>query len=250
MSEQNENGNVNPLHEDFINSAPENLREAAAELAPVWDSYVQGKFTEAAEYRKQWEPYEELPLDKVTAEDIEDYLAFKELSSDPIKLKAWHEQWDSALHQQHPELFEEGVYEGEYTNDPALIQRLEALETRFQSEDQTKAQENAVAYVNGQLEEIKKDYPSLTPEDEDAICALANKYVKPGEAPPEDFIKQGFKDFQNIVGRTERDLFKTKESQPSPAQHGGRPSTSPTPITDFAAANEAARRAVIESMRS
>lgn len=244
---------TNPLHEDFINSAPEELRDAAAELAPVWDTYVQSKFQEAADYRKQWEPYKEVPLDQVGPEGVQDYIALQEIWNDPQQRYAWLSQQEATLRNEHPEFYDDegNLIEPQgYNNDPVLLQRLEALEGRFQSVDQQEAQKAAVEFVNGQLNEIKQDYPSLTPEDEDAICALANKYVKPGEAPPDDFIKQGFKDFQQIVGRTERDLFTKKESQPSPAQHGGRPSTSPTPITDFAAANEAARRAIVESMKA
>lgn len=244
---------TNPLHEDFINSAPEELRDAAAELAPVWDTYVQSKFQEAADYRKQWEPYKEVPLDQVGPEGVQDYIALQEIWNDPQQRYAWLSQQEATLRNEHPEFYDDegNLIEPQgYNNDPVLLQRLEALEGRFQSVDQQEAQKAAVEFVNGQLSEIKQDYPSLTPEDEDAICALANKYVKPGEAPPDDFIKQGFKDFQQIVGRTERDLFTKKESQPSPAQHGGRPSTSPTPITDFAAANEAARRAIVESMKA
>lgn len=244
---------TNPLHEDFINSAPEELRDAAAELAPVWDSYVQSKFQEAADYRKQWEPYKEVPLDQVGPEGVQDYIALQEIWNDPQQRYAWLSQQEATLRNEHPEFYDEDgnllEHQG-YNNDPVLMQRLEALEGRFQTEDQKEAQKAAVEYVTGQLNEIKQDYPSLTPEDEDAICALANKYVRPGEVPPDDFIKQGFKDFQQIVGRTERDLFTKKEGQPTPAQHGGRPATSPTPITDFAAANEAARRAIVESMKA
>jgi hypothetical protein len=249
--------NPNPLHEDFINSAPEELREAAAELAPVWDQYVQGKFSEAAEFRKQYEPYAELPLDQLTPEGIQEVLAFQQIQSDPVQLKAWHEQWDATLKSEHPELFDDyGNYQGE--TDPAILNELnqtkqqlqEVMQWRQEQEQSARAQE-ATAFVNAQLEEIKSEHTGLTDEDIDSICTLATKYVpNDGSAPPDDFIKQGYRDFQRIVGQTERELFKAKETQPNPAMHGGRSATAPTPITNFEAANEAARRAVIESMKN
>lgn len=258
MSDQNDNGNGNPLHEDFINSAPEELREAAAELAPVWDQYVQGKFTEAAEFRKQYEPFAELPMDQVTPEDIQDYLAFKEIQSDPAALKAWHEQWGNTLRADHPELFDDDGELLEGVTDPRLAAELAQTKQQLQELTEWRAglseQENAqkaAEYVNNQISEIKQEYPTLSDDDVDSICVLATKYLpKDGTQPPEDFIKQGFKDFQRIVGQTERELFKTKENQPTPAMHGGRSATSPTPITSFEGANEAARRAVIESMKN
>lgn len=261
MSDQqsgNGNGdNTNPIHEDFINSAPEELRDAAAELAPVWDSYVQKQFTEAAEFRKQYEPFAELPMDKVTPEDIQDYLAFKEIQADPAALKAWHEQWGNTLRTDHPELFDDdGTFVGE--TDPRIAAELASVKQQLaevtnwkQEQAQTEAANQATAFVNTQITEIKSDFPDLSDDDVDSICVLATKYIpKDGTQPPEDFIKQGFKDFQRIVGQTERELFTKKENQPTPAMHGGRASTTPSPITSFEGANEAARRAILESIKS
>lgn len=260
MSDQNENEVIegNPLHEDFINSAPEELREAAAELAPVWDTYVQGKFTEAAEFRKQYEQYEGLPLDQLTPEGIQEVINFQQIANDPIALKAWHEQWDLSLRNDHPELFdEEGEFLGGGT-DPRITAELAQVKQQLQEQidwrmgqDQTAAAQQATEFVNGQLDEIKKDFPTLSDDDVDNICVLATKYIpKDGTQPPEDFIKQGFKDFQRIVGQTERELFTKKENQPAPAMHGGRSSTTPSPITSFEGANEAARRAILESVKA
>lgn len=251
MSEQN------PLHEDFINSAPEELRDAAAELAPVWDQYVQGKFTEAAEFRKQYEPYAELPLDQLTPEDVQEVLAFQQIQADPHALKAWHEQWDAQIRASHPELFDDGgEYEGEA--DPRILQELNQTKQQLQElvdwrsglQQEQNAQQ-ATEYVNQQIAGIKEEYPTLSDDDVDSICTLSMKYIpQDGSQPPEDFIKQGFKDFQRIVGQTERNLFAVKETQPTPAQHGGRPNTGISPITTFDGANEAARRAVLESLKA
>lgn len=255
MSE--ENGN-NPLHEDFINSAPEELRDAAAELAPVWDQYVQGKFTEAAEFRKQYEPYAELPLDQLTPEGIQEVIAFQQIQSDPMALKAWHDQWDATLRAQNPELFPQEDEFGQPIEDPRILQELNQTKQQLQELTEWRSglqqQQNAdqaAQFVNSQIESLKEEYSTLSNDDIDAICTLATKYVPAdGSQPADDFIRQGFSDFQKIVGQTERNLFKAKENQPTPAMHGGRSSTSPSPITTFDGANEAAKRAIIEAMRN
>lgn len=248
---------VNPLHEDFINSAPEELRDAAAELAPVWDQYVQGKFTEAAEFRKQYEPYQELPLDQLSPEGVQEVLAFQQIQNDPVALKAWHDQWEATLRSEHPEFFDENEY-GEFQQDPRIAAELNQTKQQLQELtewraglEQNQSAQDAADFVNGQVNQLKEEYKTLTDEDIDSICVLATKYVpQDGSRPADDFIQQGFKDFQRIVGQTERELFKAKDNQPTPAMHGGRSNNVPTPITTFDGANEAAKRAIIESMRN
>lgn len=242
---------TNPIHEDFIKSAPEELRDAASQLAPVWDSYVQSKFQEAAEFRKQFEG--------LTQEDAQDYLAFKEIQQDPQKLVEWYNQWGTVLQQQHPDLFQQsdtteddfGLYE-DITQNPQFQQlqrEIQAQNEWIQSQQQEASLRQADEYVSGELGKIKQDHPYLTDQDLDDICALANRYVPddPSQETPDDLIQRGFKDFQALIGRTERSLFEKKDNQPKPAQHGGGIANSAEPITDFAAAAEAARRLVIQS---
>jgi hypothetical protein len=175
-----------------------------------------------------------------------------------MALKAWHDQWEATLKSEHPDLFPQEDEFGQPLEDPRLLQELnqtrqqlqEVLDWRQGLEQQESARE-AADYVNGQITELKNEYPTLTDENIDAICTLATKYVpQDGSKPADDFIKQGFKDFQGIVGQTERELFKVKEQQPNPAMHGGRSATAPSPITTFDGANEAAKRAIIEAMRN
>lgn len=244
----------NPIHEDFIQSAPEDLRDAASQLAPVWDKYVQAKFQEAADFRKQYEN-----LDDISPEELQDYQAFKELQADPQKLLEWHNQWDAVLRAQHPELFADDAeypYEPDETPraDPRynqLEQQLQAQQDWIAGQEAERMQREASDYVAGELEKIKTDAPYLTDQDLDDICALANRYVpdNPNEAPPEDLLQRGFKDFQALVGRTERSLFDKKTDQPTPAQRGGRPDTSVKAVTDFDEAGQMARRLIIESQK-
>lgn len=243
---------TNPIHEDFIQSAPEELRDAASQLAPVWDTYVQKKFQENADFRKSFDGF--------TQEELSDYQAFKELQNDPAKLKEWHDSWGAVLQQQHPELFQEQQQEfDEYSDFSQPDPRLTALEQQLQQQNQWIEQQQqhqvmqeAETFVTGELDKIKSEYPDLTQEDMDAICTLASRYVpdNPNEQPPDDLVQKGFKDFQSLVGRTERSLFEKKSNQPTPAQHGGGVSSNVEPVTDFGAAAEAARRLIIQSQKA
>lgn len=250
--EQEETVEANPMHEDFIQSAPEDLRDAASQLAPVWDSYVQKKFQENADFRKSFEGF--------TAEELTDYQAFKEIQNDPQKLKEWHDSWGAVLQQQHPDLFQETQADFYEPNDnefrdpryTQLEQQLQQQNQWIQEQQQQQILAESEKFVTGELDKIKTEYPDLTQEDMDAICTLSAKYVpdNPNEQPPEDLIQRGFKDFQSLVGRTERSLFEKKSNQPTPAQHGGGVTSNAEPVTDFGAAAEAARRLIVQSQKA
>jgi hypothetical protein len=53
-----------------------------------------------------------------------------------------------------------------------------------QEQEQSARAQEATAFVNAQLEEIKSEHTGLTDEDIDSICTLATKYVpNDGSAP-------------------------------------------------------------------
>jgi hypothetical protein len=89
-----ENGNGsqgNGLHESFISSAPEHLRDAARQLVPYWDPYVQRQFTDHANYRKNWEPYEQLGVNELDPGELEELLNFREIIQDEDQFREWYD---------------------------------------------------------------------------------------------------------------------------------------------------------------
>jgi hypothetical protein len=62
-----------------------------------------------------------------------------------------------------------------------------------------------------------------------------------------DPIAQGFEDYKELLAEGEKGLFKSKSSQPKPAEGPGAASTSPEKITTFDQAKAAARERLRQS---
>jgi DNA repair ATPase RecN len=234
------------LHEQFVSNAPEHLRDAARELVPHWDQYVQRQFTDNADYRKQWEPFEQLGINQLDPGELQELLEFRDIVSDEDKFREWHRDVGELLGGD-----ENGAGEDEF-DDPALSQMKQQMDQMQQfmqqmaqdreMQQQQQAFQQTAMQVRQELDGLKKDNPDLTEEDEDYICTLALKYDS------EDAIKRGFQDFQKLMGRAEQGVFKSKETDPSlrvAPVGGGNNDTSTEPVTTF----EQAARAARERMR-
>lgn len=233
------------LHEQFVSTAPEHLQDAARELVPHWDQYVQRQFTDAADYRKGWEPYEQLGVNELEPQELQELLEFRNIVQDEDAFRQWHQDIGEILGGG-----EEASADDEYT-DPqvqALQQQLgqmqqmvEGLVQNTQQQQQQQAFQETAMGVRQELDALKKNNPDLTEEDEDYICTLALKYDS------SDAIQRGYQDYEKLMGRAEKGVFnnKTDPSLRVAPVNGGTQDTSTEPITTF----EQAARAARERMR-
>lgn len=238
-AEQGSQGNG--LHESFISSAPEHLRDAARELVPYWDPYVQRQFGDHASYRKNWEPYEQLGVNEIEPSELQELLEFRNIIQDEDQFREWYQNVGELLGEQ-----DEGTQEvaDEYGLPPELLQSIQGMqqelaEMRQEREQQQQMQvlNQTAAEVRQELDALKKDNPNLSEEDEDYICTLALKYDTP------DALQKGYQDFQKLMGRAEKGVFQnhTDPSLRVAPVSGGNNNTSVEPITSFDQAARAAR---------
>src|SRR6266496_462591 len=232
----------NPIHEEFISALPEELQEDAGKYVEHWDKYVQDKFGENAEEIKGWEPYSNIQVDENTAinirdippEELAELLAWREIANDPEELAKYSGEQEVPEDPQVAQLLQQ-------------VTELSAWKQQQEQQSAQMAQEAQVAqaqtWVDSELGKIKEQYPKLSDQDIDDICALASRYE-----PADDVIQKGFKDFQEIVARTEREFFQKKAGQPRPAESGGAPNTAAEPIRTYDDASEAARMRLRESL--
>jgi uncharacterized protein (DUF433 family) len=239
-----EETNDNELHKDFLDNLPEDVdRDVAEQLVPHWDKYVQEKFMTNAEEQKKWEPYSALQvgdntvdLRTVKPEELAELLTYMNMSEEELT-----EALGGTTTKPSPE-------EEEYV-DPleAEVKELRAWrEEQTQKEQERITQEQAAqsaAWVNSEIDKIKKDYPDLTDDHVNYICALAARYPV-----DEEMVQKGFADFQKLVGETEKNFFEKKEAQPKPAVQGGTSNTEPGNIKDFEVATEAAAARIRRAM--
>ena len=230
----------NGLHESFISSAPEHLRDAARELVPYWDPYVQKQFTEHSQFRKSMEPYEQLGISDVDPQELQELLEFREILQDEDQFRQWYESIGELMGD--PQAQQEIA--DELGLPPELLQTInetqqavQALLQQQQAQAQQQALQQTAQEVRQELDALKKDNPNLTDEDEDFICTLALKYDTP------DALQKGFQDYQKLMGRAEQGVFNSKTSpdlRVAPVS-GGNSDTSTEPVTTFEQAARAAR---------
>jgi hypothetical protein len=210
----------NGLYPDLSN-VPEGVRQAVLPLLKEYEGNATRKFQEAAEYRKQWEPFEQLGINQIDPEEMADLLAFRELACDP-------QQYD-----QQPS--EEGGMDMGALEDMigrALDQRLGPIEQTFQQQQEAQNLAQAESYITSQLDGLQEQHGEF---DRDAVCQLALAYDGP------EAVEKGFADYQRLIGQAEKGVLSGKLQQPPPPEQGGRPGTQAKSITDFGEASQAAR---------
>lgn len=227
---------TNPGLYPDLSAVPEDVRDIVTPLLKQFEGNVTRKFQEAAEFRKTWEPFQELGVHQVDPDELRELLAFRELAQDPDQFKAWYEAvgQEMGLHQQaaQPEAPAPGDPAAlESTLAKLLDQRLGPIEQAYQSQQEQARLQHAESFVNSKLDELKAEHGEF---DADAVCQLALAYEG------NDAIDRGFADYQRLVGQVEKNVFESKLQQPDSPAQGGRPATQQKPITDFAEAKKAA----------
>jgi hypothetical protein len=237
-----------------LSGAPDELRPFLEQEMKKVEANVTRKFQEAADFRKQWEPYSGVEgLTDIDPEELGQLLAFQRGPlSDEQQFIDWYQNIGQELGLL-PEQSEDGG-EDEYGEDgdgeldPALegaIQR--ALDARLapfeaqlsqQNEQLTAAQQeqrvnDAQQEIRGELDALREQHGDF---NEDLVCQLALAY----DGAP-DMIQRAFADFQRFSGEAESSFVEGKNGSPAPANSGGIPATQVEPITDFRTAKEAAR---------
>lgn len=234
----------NGLHESFISSAPEHLRDAARELVPYWDPYVQKQFTDHANYRKGWEPYEQLGINELDPSELEELLQFRDIVQDEDRFREWYQEIGNLLGDDPTST--QDTTADEYGLPPELLQAINSMQQQLQELTQDRQMQaeqqmlNQTAQeVRQELDQLKSQNPNIEWDDEveDTVCTLALKYDTP------DALQRGFQDFQKLIGRGEKSVF---QSRTDPALRvapvsGGNNNTSVEPVTTFEQAARAAR---------
>lgn len=223
-----------------LSAAPEHLRPLLeAELKKV-EARVTPRFQEAADYRKQWEPYEGVEgLTDIPPEVLENLLSFGRLAAvdDQGKLadregfESWWKQVGDSFG-----LFDEGNALAEPDAGGKSEQMLEQVKDMFEerfapleqklTEQENQARQQAVHdQIDGEFAKLESEHGALDDDTRRRVLALAYAHIDPETGAGEDIIAKGFADFQAIAGKGADDLLGPKLDQGAPVANGGAPST-------------------------
>lgn len=237
------------FYQEYLqNEVPEDYREHVEPYLRSIESNANEKFREHAEYRKQYEPYDELNLSQYEPEGLANLLAFAELMEDEEKFKEWVTETGQKLgigqELNQGDEFDDGD-DGEFGEldldtirtafGELLDDRLGPLEERLNSSDQERQSNEANQIIETKMEELHEQHGDF---DEQAVYKLAFALSESSDDP----IQAGFDEYQRIVGNIQTETVNGQVEQPAPPERGGGPAnTNQKPPTDFAEASKMAK---------
>jgi len=211
-----------------LNAAPAELRPYLEAELKKYEGNITRKFQEAADYRKQWEPYETAGVNQVAPEELAELLQLREVFSDEDAFKEW---WQSVGSELGYEGQPDPGAEDPFVADPDAGPNTEEIEAQVQQQSDQQRVAEAQTQIDQQLAQLKAEHGEF---NEDAVCQLALAY----DGAP-DSITNAYADYQRLVGQAENGLVSGKMGQPDTPESGGG-NAPPEPITSFADAKTAA----------
>ena len=235
-----------------LNAVPEALRPHLEPILKEIEGNATKKFTEHAEFRKQWEPLAAVDgLADVPPEELSEFIEFREILGDDDKFAEWWTQIGEKAGLLEPDGEPGGDGRGDPGDDDpevaelreqlaAVTQKLEQFEQKDTQRDQTEAQREQAAKIRSSLDALHshEHYPKKddgSPDDQ-VIIELAFAY-----SGDDDAIDKGFKRYLQIAGKAQGALVDDKLEQPGPALPRGKPDTAPPEIKTFKEAKAFAR---------
>lgn len=209
-----------------LSTVPDEYRSHVEQIAKDIDRNAQAKFREAADYRKQWQPYEELGLVDQDPEQIRQLIELSQLLGDESTAQ------DAVLALAQRVGLEVEGYDDEPEGEPdpnaelrAMVESLSQAESQRQQEA---AQAEELERLQGEWDDIVQEHGPFTDEQQTLIVELASRFDS--EEQP---LRAAHKLFNQIVGHGEASLVKAKAGEPAAAEPAGRASTADTPPETF-----------------
>jgi len=242
-----------------LDSVPQELREHVEPHLKAITRNVDSKFREASEYRKQWEPYEQLGVNNMDPQALAGLLAFAETANDDEAFAKWFEETgrDSGLFEQlgYMKADEPFTDPGEFNPEQiaemvkdAVAEQMAPVNEQLSQQQQEQIQREAEQQVVDTWAQIEADNPDLPDDAKDAVLRFALSYIEGDEDDIGQAIGDGFEEYKRIVAQGESDLFAQKSNQPGPVEGPGSADTSAPRITSFEDAKAAAKERLEKSI--
>lgn len=230
-------GQGNEFYQSLLSDIPEEHRPYVEEAVKKFDGEVTRKFQDAADYRKQWEPYEELGINNLDPEAVQGLMAFAEIANDPDTFRQWWESVgdeygfmddddDDDLDDDDDTLTQEKV---DQLVESRLQEMLSPLLQREQSREEEERMQAAEEAIDDQFAQLEQQYGELSDDQKRNVIQLALAY----QDDAENAILRGFQDYQGLISSTEREALSEKANQPKPAGGEGKANTNAKPVTSF-----------------
>ena len=224
---------------EYLDKLPEDIRGAVEPVFKEWDSNVTKRFQEAAEFRKQWEPFQDMNLSDVPRDELENLIALRELAAESP------EQFDEWL---VSTALERGLLEQQAEDDPyaeddsdPLEEKLNPLQSELNQLKEWKAQQEYEARVSEAMKQVEQQVEEASQKHPDVPQELAEQFLASfAESDPENAVSLAFEAAEKWMAQIQQGVVQNKLAQPEAAEQGSRADAAPEEIRDFATASRAA----------
>lgn len=237
--------------DEYLGEVPESIRDRVLDGMKHVEGLTTKKFQEAAEFRKQAEPYMGIDgLTKYDPSELQIGLQILEQLQDPERMpeiarriaeQAGLTIADADLDDEEGWDDEEPEDDGEQPDVSELVKRqvqeATAPLTQHLQEQQRQAEEQkAQQYVADTMAAIQKEAGrEFDEEEQQLLMQLSAGHVGKTDDP----LRAGFETYKQIVGRAQKGLVAQKRREPGQAEIGAsKPDGSFTPSTSFADAKD------------
>lgn len=238
------------LYDAHLQNIPEEHREHVLPALQSLSKDFDQRFRDAADYRKQWEPYEQLGLNQYDPNELGQLIQWsQQVGNDPQALAEWVQHLVSqgvldpnALNPQAQSPYEgldqqQGQQDG--FEDPRvamLEQQLQELSQWRQQQEQQATEQQIIQDAHRQFSQIESELGrGLTEGQKDAIYQLGVN--KDGD----DWIMQGYRLFQQLGAEAQKEFVANAEQRPQSPEKGTGAPEGAEPVRSFDTAKQMAR---------
>lgn len=237
---------------EYLNRIPEDARSEAEAAFKQWDADTTKKFQDAAEYKRSWEPFEQMGVQKRDPNEVEWAMQFVDALQNPTTIKEWYDTYA----QQHGLAAQNDQADDQEYLDPSMQSALEKMLqshvgpvasqlaeiTQWREAQEQQAREaEAMSNLRSQLDELKSQHGADF--NEPMVEKLLPQYI---ESDPQHAVQRAWEDWQAIRNQIEQQAISGKANQPAGAVSGGTADGSPPDIRTL----KDAAAAAIEQLRA
>lgn len=265
---QGDGGSGAAPYAEWLDRIPEEVRGDVEPVFKDWDASVTRRFQEAAEYRKGWEPYDQLGIRNQSPDSLKQLIEFQQaVEQNPAGVWEWAQNYarenglltEPATQDQPSEDFSfldpQQQYEKLVSDKLAPFQQqLERLTQQWEQQQQEAYQERLNQALEQEIAAVKEQHgkdlpPSVLEKFDSYLNRLGLEYAEPG-ANPRDVVAKAWADFQWLGNQFETAALQKKVDQPAPAEAGGQADLNPPDLGHGQDALRNAQRIALEQLRA
>lgn len=255
--DEGQGGDGGSPYDSYLQSVPEQAREAAEQWFKDTSKGLDAKLNEAAEIKKTWEPYQSaLDPQAYPPEQLSELLAWhKQVTSSDEAFKEWlgSAAKEAGLTQAQENALEDAEQSGELSKDEVqkLIKEVVAEQVGPIAEQQTELQHereiNALEQdIRGRMTQLEDEHKVKYSEEQKAVIYDLGKDAPEGS----DWVKAGHERYQAIVAAGQKDFVDDKARMPGSPIKGGGGEERLKPPTDLKEVEAQARERMRQAMQS